>query len=250
MRKITSEARFSNNIQTGKSSLYYESSQRLLQPLCPFKDSKIQAKYLIINNLFNVFQGNFTIKSRGTELHIYIKDGVYTYDGLLEVINSQLKNKLSVQFEPEEEEAGSDPFANKFKLSNNEAIPITLIGQSYLFYILGFINYQQCLLNKPCEFNMKANDSKEFDMDLYIGLNICNVSYCSQHFFTISFNRKMLLDNWMGVTNNIMLRLPSDKLGIDILDQINAVIKIRNIFNIDIKSDYAQINCNITFVPE
>ena len=67
---------------------------------------------------------------------------------------------------------------------------------------------------------------------------------------TITFNRKLLLDNWTGVIKNIMLRLPSDKLDIDILDQINAVIKIRNIFNIDLKAEYAQMNCNITFSPE
>ena len=121
MRKITCEARFSNNVETGNTSLYYETDQRLLQPLFPFKDSKIQGKYLIMNKVFNVFQGNFTIKWGENELHLNIIDGVYTYATLLGSINRQLKNKSSLKFEPQEETANSDPFANTFKLLNEES---------------------------------------------------------------------------------------------------------------------------------
>ena len=250
MRKVTCEARFSNNVETGNTSLYYETEQRLLQPLFPFKDSKIQGKYLIMNNIFNVFQGNFTIKWGENELNINITDGVYTYATLLESINRQLKNKCSLKFDPQDESSNSDPYANTFQLLNKESMPVTLIGQSYLYYILGFITYQECLLNKPCKYSIRANSKIEFQLDLYKGLNITNILYCSQHFLTITFNRKLLFDNWSGAIKNIMLRLPSDKLDIGILDQINAVIKIRNIFNIDLKADYAQMNCNIMFSPE
>ena len=64
MRRFTNEAKFKNDIKRGLSSLFYESQDSLLHPSMKFKESRIQAKCLVIKNLYNIQKGNFSVISR------------------------------------------------------------------------------------------------------------------------------------------------------------------------------------------
>lgn len=253
MLKCSAGANFSNNKDTGDSSLFYEGQDKLLQSIGLYSKCSIQTKTLIFNQIFNVQNGNFTIIHQEKEVYIDIPDGVYTYDSLLKLINKEITNKLGDWFKFVKYKV-KDQYSAKFTiLNNNEKNEnVVLVGQSYFFFALGIVDYQTALLNKPCIVTCAPKQGIDFYMNLYKGLNVVNFIYCNQNFFTINLTPKLLSDNWSNDDENsfILLTPPSTDLSIEIVNQNNSVIKVRNIFSMNIKSKYTQLKTNVKYTIE
>ena len=246
MRSLTSEANFRNDILRGQSSLFYEGHDNSLHPRLKYKECRIQPKYLIFQNLFNVQGGNFTVIMGERKIIVNIADGVYNYKTLFEVIREDLDNRISVVITTEEKKV-KYKYKLKYTIENKEQEHISFVGQPFFFFVMGFIDYESALLDTPSTITLSAGTIRTFSLDLYKALSVFNIKYCNQNFFTFNLANNILFDNWMQVTDSIIIKPPSNDISIQLVDQMNSIITLKNILNVDIKSKYSQLKCTLTF---
>ena len=252
MRSLSSEANYRNDNLRGQSSLFYEGYDNSLHPRLKFKESRIQAKCFIFKNLFNVQCGNFNVIMGDNNVLVKISDGVYDYESLFQVIHKELNKRINISFKPIEEEKIKikDKYKLKYYIENKENKDIAIVGQPFFFFIMGFIDYQSALLDKPSAITISTGNSRPFYLDLYKALNVFNIKYCHQNFFTFNLGNNVLYDNWVQVTDSIIIKPPSNEILIEIVDQMDSIITLKNILNVDIKSTYSQLKCTLTFKRE
>ena len=249
MRSLTSEANFRNDILRGQSSLFYEGHDNSLHPRLKYKECRIQPKYLIFQNLFNVQGGNFTVIMGERKIIVNIADGIYDYKKLFKVISNHLHNIVVIKTTTEELKI-KDKYKLKYTIENKEKENISFVGKPFFFFVMGFIDYASALLGTPSTITLGAGSTTHFSLDLYKALSVFNIKYCNQDFFTCNLANNILFDNWMKVTDSIIIKPPSNDISIQLVDQMNSLITLKNILNVDIKSNYSQLKCTLTFKRE